>query len=134
MKSSKVNRLGRRQVLMGGAAGLSGFLLRSLAIGLPPAWLAKPLCAFGQEDQSSRQTLILSTSSAGDPINANCPGSYVEGVQNNPLLTPMDFMLGDTATRAAEPWTLLPANMRSRLAFMHYQTNSAAHIEYKFNT
>ena len=131
MKTSKMSHLRRRQVLMGGAAGLSGLLLRSLAIGLPPAWLAKPLSAFGQENPNNMQTLILSTSSAGDPINANCPGSYVEGVENNTLLTPVDFMLGDTATRAAEPWTLLPANVRSRLAFVHYQTNSAAHIEYK---
>lgn len=106
-------------------------LLRSLAIGLPPAWLANLLSAFGQDNSNHRQTLILSTSSAGDPINANCPGSCVDGVQNNMILAPVDFMLGNTVTRAADSWALLPANVRSRLVLVHYQTNSAAHIEYK---
>ena len=33
-----------------------------------------------------QQTLILSTSSRGDPLNINCPESYVEGVTNLPRL------------------------------------------------
>ena len=103
-----------------------------MAIGLPPAWLSRPLSAFGQEGTpSDLQTLILSTSSAGDPINANCPGSYVDGFQNNHLLTPVDFMLGNTPTRAAEPWSQLPAALRARMAVVHYRTESAAHGEYK---
>jgi len=64
-------------------------------------------------------------------MNANCPGSYHEGIENNPLLTPVDFSLGEVMTQAAEPWSLLPERLRSRLAFIHYQTNSAAHIEYR---
>ena len=90
MKKRVHFRPSRRQILAGGAIGLGGLLLRSMAIGLPPAWLSRPLNAFGQEaGQSDLQTLILSTSSAGDPINANCPGSYVEGFENNHLLTPI---------------------------------------------
>ena len=131
MKTVTNDHPSRRRALMRGAAGLSGLLLRSLALGVPPAWLNRPLHAFGQEDMAPQQLLILSTSSAGDPMNANCPGSYHEGIENNPLLTPVDFTLGEVTTRAAEPWSLLPERLRSRLAFIHYQTNSAAHIEYK---
>ncbi len=132
MKNLRNYRPSRRHVLTGGAMGLGGLLLRSLAIGLPPAWLSRPLSAFGQEEQlPDLQTLILSTSSAGDPINANCPGSYGEGFENNELLTPVDFILGNTPTRAAEPWLQLPASLRERLAVLHYRTGSAAHGEYK---
>ena len=123
-------KISRRQLLQGGALGLSGMLLRSLAIGLPPAALIGPRKSFGQEGSGDLQTLILSTSSAGDPVNVNCPGSYVEGVQSNPLLNPVDFMLGDVPTRASDSWANLPAALRQRLAFVHYRTNSAAHPEY----
>lgn len=131
MKLSKTHTFRRRQFLKGGAAGLSGLLLRSLAIGMPPALLFRPLHSFGQDVTTPLQTLILSTSSAGDPINVNCPGSYVNGLENNPHLNPVDFMLGNRMTRAAEPWSQLPNTLKNRLAFVHYQTNSAAHIEYK---
>ncbi len=123
-------KISRRHLLQGGALGLSGLLLRSLAIGLPPAALMAPRRLFGQEGSGALQTLILSTSSAGDPVNVNCPGSYVAGVENNPLLNPMDFMLGNVSTRACEAWGNLPAALRQRLAFVHYRTNSAAHPEY----
>jgi hypothetical protein len=123
-------KISRRHLLKGGAFGLSGLLLRSLAIGLPPAALMGPRTSFGQAGRGALQTLILSTSSAGDPVNVNCPGSYVSGVENNPLLNAVDFMLGDTPTRACEAWANLPPALHQRLAFVHYRTNSAAHPEY----
>jgi len=111
--------------LKGGAAGL---LLRGLASGLPPAWLARP--AFAQ-DAEPPQTLILSVRSAGDPVNANCPGSYVPGVAHNPAATmaARDLRLGDVATRAAAPWADLPEALRSRMAFFHHASRAAAHPE-----
>ena len=132
MKKNRPFQLNRRGFLAGGAIGLSGYLLRSLAIGLPPAWLSRPLSAFGQnENANGYQTLILSTSSAGDPINANCPGTYAAGLEHNPLLNHVDFNLGTVQTHGAESWALLPENLRARMAFFHYRTDAAAHIEYR---
>jgi len=58
-----------------GSAGLA-----ALATGLPAAFLRAPL-AFAQGAPASctpgsARFLILCSSNAGDPVNANCPGTY----------------------------------------------------------
>ena len=132
----------RRALLRGGGAAL---LLRALALGLPPGWLlaagaARParsplsLLAAGdalaQSAPRALQTLILSTSSAGDPVNANCPGSYVMGAENNPLLPAARVALGAGGARGAAVWGELPEELRARLAFIHLKPHAVAHPEY----
>lgn len=123
-----MKRISRRGFLASSGAA-TGLLLRSLATGLPPAFLLNPRASHAQ-NMAPLQTLILATSSRGDPVNVNCPGSYVQNAQNNGMLAAGDFMLGNTPTRSALVWQQLPEALRSRLAFFHCQTRSAAHPEY----
>lgn len=128
MKKKKT-KLSRRNFIRGSAAG-SALLLQSLATGLPVSFLMNPSQAVAQGVNHERQTLIFSTSQAGDPVNVNCPGSYRNGVTNNPLLEAVRAAYGGRQTRAAAPWAALPGALRRRLAFFHHRTDSAAHPEH----
>ena len=122
----------RRQALLGGGVGMS-LLLRGLATGLPPAWLSAPRFARAQEMNAELpQILIMSTSSSGDPVNINCPGSYVSGVENNPILEVSDNVRlgGRPPVRGARVWGNLGGQLRNRLAFVHYSSRTAAHPEF----
>src|SRR5687768_14830720 len=72
----------RRDVILGGLFGAGHVGLKALATGLPLAAFARPIRALAQEimctgvDKAKAQHLIISTSSAGDPVNANVPGTY----------------------------------------------------------
>ncbi len=129
MKSSKPT-ISRRGFLGGTAAGASGILLKSLATGIPPALLLNPRMALAQRANIEPQTLIMSVSSAGDPVNINCPGSYVNGVTNNPILSAVNTRFGNREVRAAQPWAQLPNQLRQRMAFFHHRTFAAAHPEF----
>lgn len=132
----------RRGVLLGGAAGGVGLLLRSLATGLPPAFLANPHRAFaqGMGPDLMPQTLIFATSELGDPINCNAPGAYEDPGIEHPaedgdpevvgVLPSAMVQLGRQApVRAAAPWAALPEVLRKRLAVFHLQTRSVTHVE-----
>lgn len=123
--------MNRRVALFGGAAG-ARLLLRGLATGLPVSWLTASGLARAQEMNADLpQMLILSTSQRGDPVNINCPGSYVRGVENNPILSIEDVILGGRdPVQAAAPWAQLPAELRDQLAFIHYSSRTAAHPEF----
>ncbi|MEL6186797.1 MAG: DUF1501 domain-containing protein [Myxococcota bacterium] len=118
-------RFHRRHALRLAAGGLG---LRALATGLPASFLLRPHQARAQA-ATPPQFLVLAVSSRGDPLNANAPGSFVEGVVNNPLaeMAPVDFELGPVRTRAARPWSTLGADLRSRLGFMHLRTGVVTH-------
>ena len=121
----------RRAALRGGAASTLGLLFRGLATGLPPAWLINPSAARAQSMMETPiQTLILSTSSAGDPLNANCPGSYTASAENNPDLPSGPVELGGVTAQGAQAWGMLPSALRERLAFFHYGSRAVAHPEY----
>lgn len=79
------------------------------------------------------QFLILATSSQGDPLNANAPGAFVSGAENNPVptLAPADVTFGADSHRAASVWGTLPAELRARLAFFHHRTYTNAHPEHR---
>jgi len=72
----------RRETLLTGLFGAGYVGLRALATGLPPWFLLNPRRATAQDlqcmlnAQNNNQYLILSTSSNGDPVNCNCPGTY----------------------------------------------------------
>jgi hypothetical protein len=110
-------------------AGLLG--LRSLATGLPKSWLLGERSA--QAADLTPQFLILATSSNGDPLNANAPGSFVGGAQNSPLpeLAAAAVAFGDSTHQAAQCWGTLPSELRARLAFFHHRTYTNAHPEHR---
>ena len=73
--NQKNNKLGRRGMLGAFATFGGGLILRSLATGIPARVLLDPLSA-SADDTPSGKMLILSSSSNGDPFNANVPGTY----------------------------------------------------------
>ena len=120
----------RRRVLEGlFAAG--GLGLRAFATGLPIGFLLGEREA-AAASPADAQFLILATSAAGDPFNANCPGSYVARAENNPRpeLAPTEFRLGAASVKAAQCWANLPEALRARLCFFHHRTNTNAHPEH----
>ena len=123
--------LNRRSFLQTGSSALGTLLLQGLATGLPPAFLLNPHKVSAQANQFNLQTLILSTSSRGDPINVNCPGTYREGIYHSPNLPSAQATFGGRRRRAAQAWCDLPGGLRDRLAFFHYSPRTAAHPEYR---
>ena len=119
--------ISRRQFVLGLFGGAGAIGLRSLATGLPLSFLTRRAFA----EPTSMSPVILSLRSSGDPLNANCPGSYVAGVRNNPAFgTGVDLMLGAVKTRAAQSWADLPGALRDRLAFIHHNTLAVAHPDF----
>src|SRR4030095_3837133 len=70
----------RRSLIKKTVFGAGTLGLKALATGLPAAFLSRPLDAFAQDitctDKNRAQYLVIATSSAGDPLNANVPGTY----------------------------------------------------------
>lgn len=121
----------RRAALIGGGLGMTT-LIKSLATGLPPAWLTPSGLAYAQAmDMSPPQTLIMSTSRSGDPVNINCPGSVGNNRSPNPNLTYSQADFGRSRqVRCASEWGALPQDLRDHLAFVHYEALTAAHPEF----
>ena len=105
--------------------------LKSLATGLPKSWFLGERIAYA--DSPTPQYLILATSSNGDPLNANAPGSYVPGAQNSPIpdLAAANVTFGDASYQAAKCWGSLPDDLRARMAFFHHRTYTNAHPEHR---
>lgn len=122
--------LSRRKLLLGSAFGAGLIGLRSLATGLPKAFLLDPRVAYAA-DPKPPQFLILATSGGGDPYNVNAPGSYVAGTENNPHpeLAEASVELGASSVKGAAAWNTLPAELRARLCFFHHATYTQAHPE-----
>lgn len=126
--------LGRRRMLevLFGAGGLG---LRALATGLPASFLANPLRRaeaqdYACADKAKAQYLILSTSRAGDPVNANVPGTYdfpdiVHAA--DPSMAATTFNVGGKPVKAAQIWSTLPAGVLDRTAFIHHATLTNSH-------
>ncbi len=137
----------RRQALLTTLFGTGYVGLRALATGLPVAFLLNPRKALasnmcgdgGMPSPGKAQFVIMSTSGAGDPINANCPGSYVSGTVH-PLQPGFaatganaapSLTMNGTAYQAAAPWGQLQSvggvNMLNRTLFFHMATNTPIH-------
>lgn len=126
----------RRNMLKTALFG-SGFVgLRSVVSGVPLAALLTGRIdeAMAEDDLTAEpQSLVLFTSQAGDPFNANTPGSYgVSGVYNNPHteMAPTSLMLGDVSTTAARPWSMVPQRFLDRTNFIHHRTYLNTHPAY----
>lgn len=108
--------------------------MRSLASGIPYSILQNP---FGPSvahaaDMPRGRILIVSTSSAGDPLNGNVPGTYGLGLEDikhpeDPAMAETSFQIRGMTTSAARPWSELPPTILDRLAFFHHATNTNSH-------
>jgi hypothetical protein len=128
--------ISRRKLLETTLFGAAGVGLRALATGLPlaaftrpvEAWAAAPegVCGIAPE---RAQFLVMSTSSAGDPANANVPGTYVPDVVHpaDPRLAPTPIKLGAETVTGAAAWGALPQWARDRTVFFHHATLTNNH-------
>jgi hypothetical protein len=128
---TKAMHTGRRKLLKGAILGAGLVGLRSFASGLPKSWILGERVAHAAD--LAPQFLILATSGQGDPLNANAPGSFVQGAENSPIaeLAAADVSFGDASFKAAKCWGNLPDALRSRLAFFHHRTYTNAHPEHR---
>src|SRR5688572_9020798 len=126
-----VSNLSRRALLRGSLLGAGLVGLRAFATGLPMRWVLGDR-SVRAEDLPPPQYLILSTSALGDPLNANCPGSLVQGAESNPLpgMAATTMQLGTKSVKAAACWGTLPAELRARMTFFHHRTYTNAHSEH----
>jgi hypothetical protein len=126
----------RRDLLKATVFGGSGFGLRALATGVPAAFLSRPFSAGAQTmadacaDKARAQFLILSTSSAGDPLNANVPGTYdFPDIAHaaDPRMAPTPINLGGRMVTGAQLWSTLPPWVLERTSFFHHATFTNNH-------
>src|SRR5262249_33670961 len=107
--------ISRRKALMSALFGAGYVGLRALATAIPAGFLLRGRRAFAEgaatcANPAKAQFVILSTSGAGDPINANAPGTYEDpniAHPADPTMAPTNFMLGGVAAKAAMPWSTL---------------------------
>ena len=125
---------GRRQALKKLVLGAGMLGLRSLASGIPTAILANPRRALAANPTTcvvtNPQYLIFSTSSDGDPVNANVPGTYLDPNimhSEDPAMEPTQVMMSGQQSVAARPWSTLPQNVLDRTCFFHHATMTAIH-------
>jgi len=116
--------------------------LRALATGLPAWFIANPRKATAQSLQCAitatdkLQRLIVCVSSNGDPINCNCPGTYLDSTAIHPQqaeVAATAVQLGSKSFQAALPWAstanggnIDPAVL-GRMCFFHHMTRSTVH-------
>ena len=114
-------------------SGLVG--LRALATGLPVSFLLNPRRALADgampcASKDKAQFIILSTSGAGDPINASVPGTYEDAKiahSMDPAMAPTPLTIRGQTYTAAAPWATLPQGVLDRTCFWHMMTNTPVH-------
>ena len=127
--------ISRRDLLLKTLFGAGAIGLRALATGLPASFLLRPRKALADlpttcANRDLAQYIIFNTSGAGDPINANVPGTYADAHiahSLDPAMAPTNLTIGGQAYRAAAPWATLPQNVLDRTCFWHLMTNTPVH-------
>jgi hypothetical protein len=137
-----------RTMLFG--AGYVG--LRALATGLPASFFLNPRKALAAVDAGqamctpgAAQYFILSTSGAGDPINAYAPGTYDVPFNNQiqrssassmaPTTISISGGIGGGSYTAGKPWAtpaqggFLPQSVLDKTTFWHISTGTFIHPE-----
>ena len=148
-----MTRITRREGLLAGLFGTGYIGLRALATGLPAWYLLNPSRATAQDLQcaitarANLQYLIVSTSSNGDPLNCNCPGTYEAVNNDHPIIHPADLevekvtlTINGQSYGAALPWAdpsvanstaantgQLSSAVLARTSFFHYRTGTTVH-------
>lgn len=129
--------LTRRKLLLSTLFGAGGIGLRALATGVPLSVFTRLQSAHAEtlpapDACTNPQHLFLLTSAAGDPTNANVPGTYgTTEIQHpqQPSMAPTTMTIGGKAYQAARPWTQLPADVLARTSFLHHGTYTNAHSD-----
>lgn len=130
----------RRQMILGTLFGAGGVGLRALATGLPASFLLDPRTVRADDEAcapgSPAQYLVFSTSTEGDPINANAPGTYdLPGSfpqpihPDSPAMAATPLTLGGATYNAAKPWSTLPPEVLARTQFFHHTTLTNNHAD-----
>lgn len=123
----------RRQLLTNALCGAGLWGLRSLATGIPAAYLMNPRRAFATPAPAVKpQFIILSSSGDGDPIGTNAPGTYLDPNVVHPMnssMTPTTLMLGGQPWTAAQPWSQLATDMLAQTCFFHHATYTQIHSD-----
>lgn len=130
-----MNTNSRRELLKKTVFGAASSLgVRALATGLPAAFLSRPLQAQAQDfmcaDRSRAQYLIICTGDAGDPLNANVPGTYdFPDIAHSPdpNMAGTDFTIRGKTYKAAAAWASMPQWMLDRTVFFHHGTFTNNH-------
>jgi hypothetical protein len=128
--------INRRQALLAGLFGAGGLGWRAIATGLPAWFLSKPREANAQDlqcalqNQGRAQFLVVSASSAGDPISCNVPGTYdaqevIHPTQAEFASTPIT--LGNQQVNGAQIWSTLTPTVLARTNFFHHTTSGLVH-------
>jgi hypothetical protein len=141
----------RRQALLTTLFGAGYVGLRAMATGLPAALLLDPRRALAAPPATNplAQFIIFQTSGNGDPINANCPGTYDDtngsamtaGIAHSadPSMVKTPLVLGSGTYNAALPWAqpwlaaptaITPAlwqTVLNRTTFWHIATTTPIH-------
>jgi hypothetical protein len=128
----------RRKALLTTLFGTGYAGLRGLATGLPAWFILAPETATAQDlqclltSQGSAQFLVLSASSAGDPLACNAPGAYDPGGvvvhPANPEFVKTTVTMGTKSAQGAAIWqTGLTDAVRARTAFFHHITGGLVH-------
>jgi Protein of unknown function (DUF1501) len=131
-----MNPINRRDVLRASALGTLVAGLRAAATGLPAWFLANPTKASAADmactiaNLDKLQFLVASTSSAGDPMSCNVPGTYeaagiIHPTQAEFAATPFNF--GTTSVKGAQIWSTLTDSVRKRTNFFHHITGGLVH-------
>lgn len=130
-------KISRRDALLSSLFGAGFVGLRALATGLPVSLLTNPRKALadvgsdgGCAAAAKAQYVILSTSGAGDPINANAPGTYEDPNivhSSDPTMAPTKLTVGGQQVTAAAPWATLPQAVLDRTVFWHLMTDTPVH-------
>jgi hypothetical protein len=129
-------KLERRELILKSLFGAGAWGLKSLATGLPISFLMEgkaradmsaPTCA---ADPNKAQFLVIATSGAGDPVNANVPGTYAFPDiihAADPSMAATQFNLGSTQVTGAQIWSTLPQWVLDRTCFFHHATYTNSH-------
>jgi hypothetical protein len=125
----------RRDILRGLFTGSASLGLRSVATGLPAAFLLNPFREARADtpvtvDPARAQFLVLALSDSGEPINTNGPGSYAAPDMvhaTTPEFQPAVLSLGSSKATAAQIWNTLPQASLNRAMFMHHATFAGQH-------
>ncbi len=134
----------RRDALLSTLFGAGYIGLRALATGIPASVLLAGRRGFAATPTTCASTkaqyLIMTTSAAGDPINANAPGTYATSGPVSTLAHALDPTMAPTAltingisTIAAQPWATpavggqLPQSVLDRMSVWHMMTNTPIH-------
>ena len=133
---SSSSPLNRRDLLRASALGTLYAGLRAAATGLPAWFLANPTrakaadmtCTLANLDKL--QFLVASTSSAGDPMSCNVPGTYeaagiIHPTQAEFAATPFNF--GSKTVNGAQVWSTLTDSVKARTHFFHHITGGLVH-------